>query len=88
MSDDLVKRLRDPAFGTETTERLLMEAAATEVLRLREAEATLRAEVERLREALRFYAPLVTEYGIRFECGDDGGQRAAAALGDKEASHE
>jgi hypothetical protein len=31
MSDDLVKRLRDPAFGTETSERLLMVAAADRI---------------------------------------------------------
>jgi hypothetical protein len=31
MSDDLVKRLRDPAFGTETSERLLMVAAAERI---------------------------------------------------------
>jgi hypothetical protein len=31
VSDDLVKRLRDPAFGTETSERLLMVAAADRI---------------------------------------------------------
>ena len=31
MTDDLVKRLRDPAFGTETSERLLMVAAADRI---------------------------------------------------------
>jgi len=31
MSDDLVKRLRDPAFGTETTERNLMNTAANRI---------------------------------------------------------
>jgi hypothetical protein len=38
MSDDLVKRLRDPAFGTETTERNLMSSAAD---RIEELEAKL-----------------------------------------------
>lgn len=42
MSKDLVKRLRDPAFGTETTERNLMSSAAD---RIEELEAKL-AEVE------------------------------------------
>jgi len=36
MSDDLVKRLRDPAFGTETSERLLMVAAADRIATLTE----------------------------------------------------
>ena len=31
MSDDLVKRLRDPEFGTETTERNLMNSAADRI---------------------------------------------------------
>ena len=31
MTDELVKRLRDPAFGTETSERLLMVAAADRI---------------------------------------------------------
>ena len=29
--DDLVKRLRDPVFGTETSERLLMGQAADRI---------------------------------------------------------
>ena len=37
MSDDLVKRLRYPPFGTETSERNLMEEAAAEITRLRAA---------------------------------------------------
>lgn len=52
---------------------------------------TLVAEVERLREALAFYADLdgygyhaaATDYGLSMELGDiieDGGQRARAAL--------
>ena len=42
MSDDLVKRLRDPAFGAETTERNMMSSAAD---RIEELEAKLeRAE--------------------------------------------
>lgn len=51
MSDDLVKRLRNPPFGTETSERNLMESAAdrletqaNEITRLRAALATARRE--------------------------------------------
>ena len=43
MSEDLVKRLREPAFGTEKTERKLMDQAAD---RIEELEATL-AKLER-----------------------------------------
>lgn len=34
---DIVRRLRDPAFGTETSERNLMNQAADEIERLRAA---------------------------------------------------
>lgn len=34
---DILKRLREPPFGTETSERNLMAAAADEIERLREA---------------------------------------------------
>jgi hypothetical protein len=43
---EIVKRLREPPFGTETSERNLMTAAADEIARLR-------AENERLRAALK-----------------------------------
>ena len=43
MSDDLVKRLRDPEFGTETTERNLMDSAAD---RIEELEARLAKAVD------------------------------------------
>jgi hypothetical protein len=44
MSDDLEKRLRFPPFGTETSERNLMAAAADEIARLRAELATARRE--------------------------------------------
>ena len=51
MSDDLVKRLRNPPFGTESSERNLMASAAdaldtqaAEIARLRAALATARRE--------------------------------------------
>ena len=53
MSDDLVKRLRDPAFGTETTERKLMGSAAD---RIEELEAKLAKAVEALEKIDREYA--------------------------------
>ena len=40
---DLVRRLRDPAFGTETSERNLMNQAAD---RIEQLEAALRAAYE------------------------------------------
>jgi polyhydroxyalkanoate synthesis regulator phasin len=47
MSDEeLVKRLRDPAFGTETSERLLMVAAADRI-------EALTAENERLEQVVK-----------------------------------
>ena len=45
MSDDLVKRLLDPPFGTETSERNLMAKAAAALV-------AKDAEIARLREAL------------------------------------
>ena len=44
MSDDLEKRLRCPPFGTETSERKLMAAAADEITRLRAELAAARRE--------------------------------------------
>jgi hypothetical protein len=43
-----------------------------------EADA-LRAEVKRLREALKFYAPIEIA-GVKYAGGDDAGWRATAAL--------
>lgn len=40
---NLVRRLRDPAFGTETSERNLMNQAADEIERLRATLDTVRA---------------------------------------------
>jgi len=45
-----------------------------------EADA-LRAEVKRLREALKFYAPIEIA-GVKYAGGDDAGWRATAALAD------
>lgn len=43
MSEDIIKRLRVPPFGTETSERHLMSAAADEIERLRARVAELEA---------------------------------------------
>ena len=51
MSDDLVKRLRDPAFGTETTERNLMSKAAD---RIEELEAKLAKAVEVAEKSIKW----------------------------------
>lgn len=67
---NLVRRLRDPAFGTETSERNLMNQAADEIERLRAELSEYSEEFpllqndlgkalldnERLRVALRAYA--------------------------------
>lgn len=64
---DIIRRLREPPFGTETSERNLMAAAADEIERLRAGgcardqtttqfcaeAAVLQAENVRLREALK-----------------------------------
>ena len=87
-------------FKGRANARLIAAAPdlAAEVLRLRETEAALRAEVERLREALRDIARQRTtteldaegEAGYAdFEVGYDACVAVArAALGDKEASHD
>ena len=49
---NLLRRLRDPAFGTETSERNLMNQAAAEIERLSEANTQVWADNERLRAAL------------------------------------
>jgi len=62
--DNLVKRLRDPAFGTETTERKLMDKAAD---RIEELEAKLAKAVEALDEAVYLLAP--TEKDMERQAG-------------------
>ena len=54
MSDDLVKRLRDPEFGTETTERNLMNSAAD---RIEELEAERDALVEAMKAVASYTVP-------------------------------
>lgn len=55
MVDNLVKRLRDPAFGTETTERNLMSAAAD---RIEELDAKLAKAVQALEKVQTFVRDL------------------------------
>lgn len=45
---DIVKRLREPPFGTETSERNLMSSAADEIERLRAENARLRKAFTRI----------------------------------------
>jgi hypothetical protein len=52
MSNDLVKRLRDPAFGTETTERNLMNNAANRIEQLAAINEELEAKLAEVSEAL------------------------------------
>lgn len=49
---DIVKRLREPPFGTETSERNIMTAAADEIERLRAENTSLRTELQNLVECL------------------------------------
>jgi hypothetical protein len=49
MSYELVKRLRNPPLGTDTSERLLMKSAADRIAAL---EAALSAALERLDASL------------------------------------
>ena len=57
MTDDLVKRLRDPAFGTETSERNLMASAADRIEALTaQLESTLRDRKLILEERDRTFA--------------------------------
>ena len=46
MNDDLVKRLQNPPFGTETSERLLMKSAAARIEALEAALAKADALAE------------------------------------------
>jgi hypothetical protein len=55
MTDDLVKRLRDPTFGTETTERNLMSAAADHI---EELDAKLAKAVQALEKVQAFVRDL------------------------------
>jgi uncharacterized protein (UPF0147 family) len=52
MVDNLVKRLRDPAFGTETTERNLMSAAADRIEQLAAINEELEAKLAKAVEAI------------------------------------
>lgn len=45
MSDNLMRRLREPPLGTETSERNLMAAAADEIAALEAANAKLREDL-------------------------------------------
>lgn len=68
MSDDLVRRLRCPPFGTETSERNLMSQAA---IRIAELEAALQKIVEYCDDPyLPYYKDILS--------------KARAALGEKE----
>jgi hypothetical protein len=59
---DIVERLNNPPFGTETSERMLMAAARDEIVRLR-------AERDRLRDAL---TGLLNSDMVRREQGEVG----------------
>ena len=68
MSDDLVKRLQDPPFGTETSERNLMAKAAAALV-AKDAEIArlvrhLRAADEYLRKGLHARAFNVTRAAL------------------------
>lgn len=63
MSDDLVKRLQDPPFGTETSDRNLMKSAATALIAKDAEIARLRADIERLQEELADYRNAAFESG-------------------------
>lgn len=58
--DDLVKRLRDPEFGTETTERNLMNSAADRI-------EELEAELEYWRKDSAAAWDKCEEYRLRIE---------------------
>ncbi len=65
---DIVKRLREPPFGTETSERNLMASAADEIERLREALAKIAQHdmqaiaLDALQPNARARSPLSVEY--------------------------
>ena len=58
MKFDIVTRLRNPPFGTETSERNIMDAAADEIERLRAALSTI---ADGKRDADQSYATLFAE---------------------------
>jgi hypothetical protein len=90
MSEDIVERLREPPFGTETSERNIMNAAADEIERLRSENERLRTRVGALEKALNRYGKhdglcgIVGGYGY-CTCGFDD---ARAALVNAEAPNE
>lgn len=53
---DIVERLRNPPFGTETSERLLMATAADEIAALRRENEALRKERDEALEQSRLHA--------------------------------
>jgi hypothetical protein len=61
MSNDLVKRLRDPDFGTETTERKLMDKAADRIEELEKQNASLEAKLAKAIEVIDNAATLVED---------------------------
>ena len=68
----LINRWSRHEWGAGTIKYVRADIATTE------ADA-LRAEVKRLREALKFYAPIEIA-GVKYAGGDDAGWRATAAL--------
>ena len=73
--NNLVRRLRDPAFGTETSERNLMNQAATRIAQLEAEVDKARARGDRMRMALEDIA-----YGNPLHNEDDLMRIARAAL--------
>lgn len=70
---DLVRRLRDPAFGTETSERNLMNQAADRIAQLEADNTRLRVENIQMQAALGYAICAEDERHIipsnPFKCG-------------------
>lgn len=67
MQFDIVRRLREPPFGTETSERNLMASAADEIERLRAALATAGADMRE--KCAQAFEKRAIEIGAQECCG-------------------
>ena len=71
MKFDIVRRLRNPPFGTETSERNIMDAAAAEIERLRSRSETLEAALRAMESAFVLLTKTMqgSEIGIPLDVG-------------------
>ena len=80
---DIVRKLREPPFGTETSERNLMNAAADTITRLRAENEKLRVALARAAHELELLYFFAISNGISKEGIPPHVQARAALSGDE-----